>query len=310
MLMLARAVAVLVLAAGPALADGAPACSEHPGLRVAKGPTLNVAETDAVIAGSANRQLHECTVSAELRLSRKGNERSVVLGGADNHDFALVDFSPDGTTLLIAASERRPEPDELNRYVSIAAVPVATGEFAWFNVWDVMAWGDCDATVEPRGFTRDGRIAIRAAPSVMATKRRADCVDTVSLYAVDLTARTTAPLSPETRIDRIAETISPRSQTCKTDPDIVRACFAVKGRLSYWNGNPTARIAVDGTSRILGVREPVLAAVARGLDWDHEAEGDFTLCPFTAQVPGKMQFVCMESAAGLTYKARERNDTK
>jgi len=84
----------------------------------------------------------------------------------------------------------------------------------------------------------------------------------------------------------------------------------VKGRLSYWNGNPTARIAVDGGNRILGVREPLPASLSRALDWEHEAGGDFTVCPFTAQAAGRMQFVCVESAAGLTYKAREPGDGK
>jgi hypothetical protein len=91
-------------------------------------------------------------------------------------------------------------------------------------------------------------------------------------------------------------------QPCKSNPGLAGKCFAVRGRMRAYNGNPTYRIWKIGTQRILGVtsphpgEEPILPdGVACGFDCDVYA--DFEVCPFTREKPGVMQRVCVESAA-------------
>jgi hypothetical protein len=290
-----------------AYADGAPACPEHAGLRLAKGATLSFGDTAATIVARADRTAHDCVVGAELRLWRNGQERMVDLPGAESRDFSLVDYSADGTLLLIGDVMRQAEPDELRRNVEIGVVAVANGEMTRRNVWSALNWGECDAVVEPQGFGDDGKIIVRARPSVLATKRRADCVAAPILFAIEPDADKATGLPADFAIAHRGEPGASASQACQTDPDIVAACFTVKGKLGYWNGNPTARIAETASKRILGIRFTLPTALAT-LDWDHEAEGEYLVCPFTPRVSGRMRMVCVESADGLTYKPRQRTD--
>lgn len=93
------------------------------------------------------------------------------------------------------------------------------------------------------------------------------------------------------------------AHTCEKDPDLVAKCFAVHGRLSFYNGGPSARIWKIGTHHMLGVTDEILPGdLDLRMNWDTEALGDFDLCPFTREKPGVMQFVCIESAKNVKYK--------
>jgi hypothetical protein len=102
--------------------------------------------------------------------------------------------------------------------------------------------------------------------------------------------------------------------SCAAAPNLVGPCFSVRGRLSLWNGTPSARIWRVGTKRILGVSdsrciEPdcrqLPADILAALDWDTEIFADFLVCPFTKERPGVMQFVCAESARNVSVRNRE-----
>ncbi len=34
-----------------------------------------------------------------------------------------------------------------------SVLTVSGGGMSWVNIWDVFHWGDCDATVEPQGYS-------------------------------------------------------------------------------------------------------------------------------------------------------------
>jgi len=93
---------------------------------------------------------------------------------------------------------------------------------------------------------------------------------------------------------------------CGTHPAIVAPCFELRGRLSFWNGTPSARIWRVGTPRLLGIHHdelpPDLASRMSG--FDTEAWGTFKLCPFTKERPGRMQFVCIESWRDVSFRQR------
>ena len=103
---------------------------------------------------------------------------------------------------------------------------------------------------------------------------------------------------------------------CKARADLVGRCLEVRGRLSLWNGAPSLRLWRAGTGRILGViadrqgdPEKDFAGlppdVQHLLTGDQTAVwGDYVVCPLTRSRPGRMQFVCIDSARRLTARPR------
>src|SRR4051812_15051432 len=91
---------------------------------------------------------------------------------------------------------------------------------------------------------------------------------------------------------------------CATNPEIIGACFNVRGRLSFWNGAPSACIWPIGTKRMQGVHDDELPGQIRSrmATFDTELWGDFQVCPFTRERPGHMQFVCVESWRNITVR--------
>jgi len=97
--------------------------------------------------------------------------------------------------------------------------------------------------------------------------------------------------------------------TCRKDLRVIAACFTVHGRISNWNGNPTRRIWITGTKRMLGVRDgtnlPAPLTKALG-DFDHEVDGDFEFCPFTRHKQGVMQVGCIAGVSDYQIKKRDQ----
>ncbi len=95
--------------------------------------------------------------------------------------------------------------------------------------------------------------------------------------------------------------------TCKENPEIVAPCFTVYGRLSFWNGAPSARIWRVGTKRMLGIHFDILPKEIQEKmrDFDTELWGDFEVCPFRKEQPGHMQFVCIEGWRNVKVRQRE-----
>jgi hypothetical protein len=95
--------------------------------------------------------------------------------------------------------------------------------------------------------------------------------------------------------------------SCAGEYPVVDATFKVHGRLSNWNGNPSQRIWIIGTKRMLGIREGTeLPANLTKLfgDFDTEVYGDFAVCPLTKSKPGVMQIICVQSANNLRAEKR------
>jgi hypothetical protein len=283
---------------------GAPECPEHIGSRTLRSETVSMGGINLQIVGSATRgQEKNCQFQAEIKFSGKIN-RTFHLPDPGKQQFEIVDFSADGKNLLLTVEKEMEYPNYYRRYLDVASVELVNGQAHWVNVWDIFGWHECDATVEPQGYTQDGSIILRVRPSVWQDERnnRPNCVSNIGLYKTNLIG-SPVRLPDDTKIQRFGKSISDAFQACKTDPDIIDACFKVHGRLSAWNGSPTMRIWRVGTHRMLGTRDdPLPVNLAKQMDWGVEAWGDFEVCPFTKERPGVMQTVCIESADHLFFK--------
>lgn len=98
----------------------------------------------------------------------------------------------------------------------------------------------------------------------------------------------------------------PETYACAANPRIVAPCFDVRGRLSFWNGAPSARIWRIGATRMLGIHADLLPPdlAPTTIDFDTQIWGTFSVCPFTLQKPGHMQFVCIESWRDIAIRRR------
>lgn len=104
---------------------------------------------------------------------------------------------------------------------------------------------------------------------------------------------------------------------CNGNPQLVDDCYSVSGRVRFYNGNPSYRMWIIGTNRLLGLsghfgtttdREwPIVPENLSNLmnPWD-DVFGKFVVCPFTKYTPGWMQFVCVESASNLVFVTRDK----
>lgn len=96
---------------------------------------------------------------------------------------------------------------------------------------------------------------------------------------------------------------------CKSNPQLVGACFSVHARLSAYNGAPSLRIWPIGTHRLLGVlkdEEPLSIPenIRNLIGFDKDIYGNFLVCPFTRTKPDYMQIVCVESASNIHVQNR------
>ena len=283
---------------------GAPECPEHVGSRIYRSDTARFSDITVFITGTATRETGGCEATAQVQVDQAGKLSHFKLAAGSESDFSLVDFSPDGKSVLLSHDY---DEDEYRQYreVSVGLMSLADGRIEWHNVWDVFRWKDCDAMVEPQGFLSDGRIVIRARQTVMVAHTHPNCVNDIGLYALDLTGSPPLRLPDSAKITRNGKRERPGFQACKSDPDIVGACFTVHGRLSAWNGTPTMRIWRIGTSRILGVHDDIMPeALTSKMDWEIEAYGDFEVCPFTKERSGEMRMICIEKAHNVVMKKR------
>ena len=291
------------LAHAPLAIGGAPPCSKQNGTREFHSAVVADGNVSASIVGVARHDAAGCHRNAEIRIENTDGTRKSYALPPDADDFEIVDFSPDGAKLFIA--------DEGADVVHIATMRLANGETRWQDISDLLGWKDCEATVEPRGFTAGGKIAVRARPSVLSSSPRPNCLADAKVYAFDEHWKVSVLNADAAATPRVGKKTHPATQACQSDPDLTEACFTLRGRLSAWNGNPSFRIWRIGTKRMLGVTdrlfpsdEIVLPASLDGkVSDDVDAYADFLVCPFNSDAPGSMQMVCIESAENITFKA-------
>ena len=106
----------------------------------------------------------------------------------------------------------------------------------------------------------------------------------------------------------------PNKKSCKEHPMLSGPCFKVRGRMSFYNGNPTVRIWLPGTKRMLGISQGrfylqdyvnVPEELVRRLSWETAMFASFTVCPFTDDRPGEMRMICVESAENISIRERK-----
>ena len=113
-----------------------------------------------------------------------------------------------------------------------------------------------------------------------------------------------------------AQSLAPeaKEKSCREHPRLIGNCFAVRGRLSIYDGAPALRLWRVGTRRVLGISEQRFSVAGyRNVPEYIESQinqnvaifGDFLVCPFTRAQPGEMQLVCIEG--GRTWLSASKS---
>jgi len=114
------------------------------------------------------------------------------------------------------------------------------------------------------------------------------------------------------------QTSAKRKIPCKT-PENAATCYWTRGRLNFYNGNPSYRVWKVGTNRVLGVysgpsrfpprtrqdtENPELPGSVDNVfrPPDNSVFADFEVCPLEPQRKGEMQAVCLESARKIVVE--------
>lgn len=106
----------------------------------------------------------------------------------------------------------------------------------------------------------------------------------------------------------------PNQQSCNKHPEVTNGCYWVHGRLSIYNGTPSARIWKIGTKRILGISEdhalPNYEQMPKSLEKLIVSPrtvifGDFEFCPYTKEEQGVMQLGCIQSIDNVIVKNKK-----
>ena len=101
--------------------------------------------------------------------------------------------------------------------------------------------------------------------------------------------------------------IAATAVACAGNAELIAACTTIRGRIALTNGAYWAHIWKVGTRRVVGIRReiplPANLRDALGGRSDVVVFGDFVVCPFTRDVRGRMQSVCVESATRLRVEA-------
>ena len=113
----------------------------------------------------------------------------------------------------------------------------------------------------------------------------------------------------------VPQNAAKRKIPCKT-PSNAGSCYWTRGRLAFYNGNPSYRIWKVGTNRILGIYSgPSRFPPRTRLDSEdpefppsinkafrppnNRIFADFEVCPLDRERPGWMQDACIESAKNI-----------
>ncbi|MGO9785785.1 MAG: hypothetical protein ACLPL5_03145 [Stellaceae bacterium] len=108
---------------------------------------------------------------------------------------------------------------------------------------------------------------------------------------------------------------------CATNPHVVDTCFIVHGRLTFY-ANMRLYLWPVGTHRMLGIEYPpevneedlplpanIEKAISTPTDSGVSVDvfGDFRVCPFTRDHPGKLRYVCIDRASHLVVRPPSQN---
>lgn len=280
----------------PPLAHGsAVPCSIQPGIRATRSDLVQLGDVSVSISEQASREGAACIQSAALWVTKNGVSRQIELRKADTNSFFIVDIAPDSSAILLSSREREA--------VRLAVIPLTAdaSQFSqtalkWMSVSDWVGGKNCDNAFETQGFIDRKHIVFASAPDSPFSRR---CNSGADAYSVDVDTHRAKPLNFG-GVNRAAKVLSGSVHSCKSDPDVVGACYTTRARLALAgerNGEGMLLWPV-GTDHLLAVDEDLIPADLRAeITPATRLYATMLICPMAGEHHSSRPLVCVESAA-------------
>jgi hypothetical protein len=249
---------------------------------------------DALVSLTAQstREDGTCSASAALWITQSGVSQQVDLTDSGATTFAIVDIAPDGSGVLLSAASD----DHLTK---VALVSFADGNAKWLPLAEFLNAAQCRAQLQPQGFADNTRLVVALIPPP-AQDAAAGCPSTIAFYSVNWLTHAVNPMLNALNLTRFASAVSGPAQSCKTDPDVIAACYTARARLA---------VAADGNGYLLWpVGGKHVMAVPEGMvpeDLSSKVSpamriyATMLICPVMSRMRTPRQVVCVDSATDL-----------
>jgi hypothetical protein len=281
----------------------APPCSTKVGVRASRSELVQFGSISASIAAQSSREeTGECTQSASLWMTGNGVSHQFELSGAAAYVFSIVDFAPDASAILLFREKAFAAPGE---DTAPEAALLAFGDAGprWQPVMQFAGWKPCAGILEPQGFLSPRAILFRASPPAAPAALHA-CVQQTRFVSLDLATRKLALLPASTVVRRNGRLAGGPLLSCQSDPDLVGACYRMRGRVSVSSDGVGMRVWQVGTAKVMDLAEGMLPdELAEQVTPAMRVYANMLVCPVHANGPKAPDTVCIESAGDFRLEA-------
>jgi len=285
-----------LLAAGsilPPLASiSAPPCPKRSGVRSERSGLVQHGDAMVSVTAQVTREDGNCSISAALWVTQSGVSQQVDLTDSGANTFSIVDIAPDGSGVLVSAVGD-------GHLTKAAFVSFADSTAAWLSLTDLLGLGQCHAQLEPQGFADGTRIVVAMIPPP-AEAVAAGCPSAITFYSVNRITQAVSQMANPPTISRFAAAVSGPAQSCKTDPDVIAACYTARARLAVSGDGQGYLLWPVGGRHVMAVPEGMVPEdLSSKVSSAMRVYATMLICPVTGQMRSARQVVCVDSASDL-----------
>jgi hypothetical protein len=154
---------------------------------------------------------------------------------------------------------------------------------------------DCDASLEPQGYSDSTHIIIGSLPGA-SVPARAGCNPNPSFVSLDLVTGRVKPGGQRT-VRRLAQSIAGPVHSCKNDPDVISACYTSRARLALLDNGPQMLVWPVGAAHYLAVSDDMLPSnLSSKVGPAMRVYATMVICPLVVDKPGPRVRVCVDAA--------------
>ena len=269
-----------------------PPCSSRHGVRTVRSNLVQFKTVTASLTAQSSEDNSICNQSVALWVTQNETSQQIDLGGSSSTTFAIVDIAPDTSGILVASWATSMDL-MADRRAAFAFISLIDGAVKWNALAKLVNEKDCSAGLVPQGFLDSKHFIVAA-----------NCHSPANLYSVNLDSLSASPLAGSLTINRFAQVLSGPVRSCRTDPDVVGACYQTRARLAEGTDSTNKALWPVGSKHVLSVENSAIPTVlSSAVSPDTRVYATMTICPVTTDHPGSRRAVCIESASDLKTEA-------
>lgn len=278
----------------PAAFVTAPPCSRRPGVRAIRSDLIQFGAVTASLSAQAAREGQSCLQTAALWVTRKNISQQYELRDAAVNTFAILDIAPDSDNILLSSVPAAPNPDA-DHSAQFTVLSLPDGSLKWTPIADVLGLKNCAASFEPQGFIDATHVSIAARP-VPSTLKHPSCTTKTLYFDYDLTTRAVKQSSTPA-IRRFAQSVAGPIHSCKSDPDVIAACYTARARLAVSPKGDGMKIWPVGGTHLMSVDKGMLPGnLSSEVGPNMRVYATMVICPLTVERGGPSRYVCVDAA--------------